>query len=210
MTSGRRDRIDQDSRSCILRRILHHHDPTTTRNIMVARSRSSLRRPALRGDQKSKSSTESPVIAPQQAREESTKRARISSITEHDRFQKRRKIANNLKSSQVQIPLRGKIVSPKIVTQPVLLPIQSEIFTPLDSPKTQYDQIRIIEENARVFIRCGGLSNGRDDKRSLRSQDGGSRSKSELAQYFHNYEQMLSLEPTGSGEARSFKPRSSC
>ncbi|KAJ9233292.1 hypothetical protein DTO207G8_3708 [Paecilomyces variotii] len=33
------------------------------------------------------------------------------------------------------------------------------------------------------------------EKRSLRSQAGGSRSKSELAMYFQNYEQMLSLEP---------------
>ncbi|KAK2758690.1 hypothetical protein FQN54_003380 [Arachnomyces sp. PD_36] len=32
-------------------------------------------------------------------------------------------------------------------------------------------------------------------RRSLRSHDGGSRSKSELAMYFQNYEQMLSLEP---------------
>ncbi|KAF7503895.1 hypothetical protein GJ744_003035 [Endocarpon pusillum] len=33
-----------------------------------------------------------------------------------------------------------------------------------------------------------------NDKRTLRSQDGGSRSKSELSMYFTNYEQMLSLE----------------
>ncbi|OJD23531.1 hypothetical protein ACJ73_05109 [Blastomyces percursus] len=33
------------------------------------------------------------------------------------------------------------------------------------------------------------------EKRSLRSNDGGSRSKSELAMYFQNYEQILSLEP---------------
>ncbi|KAL2219014.1 something about silencing, SAS, complex subunit 4-domain-containing protein [Thermoascus aurantiacus ATCC 26904] len=33
------------------------------------------------------------------------------------------------------------------------------------------------------------------ERRSLRSHDGGSRSRSELAQYFPNYEQMISLEP---------------
>lgn len=37
------------------------------------------------------------------------------------------------------------------------------------------------------------------ERRSLRSHDGGSRSKSELAMYFHNYEQMLSLEPKKPG-----------
>lgn len=38
------------------------------------------------------------------------------------------------------------------------------------------------------------------EKRSLRSNDGGSRSKSELAMYFQNYEQILSLEPVKPGE----------
>lgn len=38
------------------------------------------------------------------------------------------------------------------------------------------------------------------ERRSLRSHDGGSRSRSELAQYFPNYEQMISLEPPKPGE----------
>ncbi|MCJ1402506.1 hypothetical protein MMC11_005726 [Xylographa trunciseda] len=37
------------------------------------------------------------------------------------------------------------------------------------------------------------------DKRTLRSQDGGSRSKSELSLYFHNYEELISNEPKNSG-----------
>jgi Something about silencing, SAS, complex subunit 4 len=40
----------------------------------------------------------------------------------------------------------------------------------------------------------------RPEKRSLRSHDGGSRSKSELAAYFPNYEQIISLEPVKSEE----------
>ncbi|MCJ1387432.1 hypothetical protein MMC18_000275 [Xylographa bjoerkii] len=36
------------------------------------------------------------------------------------------------------------------------------------------------------------------DKRTLRSQDGGSRSKSELSLYFHNYEELISNEPKDS------------
>ena len=40
-----------------------------------------------------------------------------------------------------------------------------------------------------------------EDKRSLRSHDGGSRSKSELAQYFANYEDLLSLESKEAGES---------
>lgn len=38
-------------------------------------------------------------------------------------------------------------------------------------------------------------------RRSLRSQDAGSRSKCELASYFHNYEELLSLAPPKSGES---------
>jgi hypothetical protein len=38
------------------------------------------------------------------------------------------------------------------------------------------------------------------NKRSLRSQDGGSRSKSELAQYFPNYDDIINPEPKEKGE----------
>ncbi|TPR09704.1 hypothetical protein CAN33_0052800 [Aspergillus niger] len=38
-------------------------------------------------------------------------------------------------------------------------------------------------------------STGREQRRSLRSHDGGSRARSELALYFPNYEELLSMEP---------------
>lgn len=41
------------------------------------------------------------------------------------------------------------------------------------------------------------------DKRSLRSQDGGSRSKSELALYFPNYDELVSIEPKETGTMRN-------
>ena len=40
------------------------------------------------------------------------------------------------------------------------------------------------------------------DKRSLRSQVGGSRSKSELAPYFHDFEALISIEPRKPGTAK--------
>ncbi|KAL1963337.1 hypothetical protein VTN77DRAFT_8458 [Rasamsonia byssochlamydoides] len=43
------------------------------------------------------------------------------------------------------------------------------------------------------------------ERRSLRSHDGGSRSKSELALYFPNYEQMISLEPPKPGKTNEAK-----
>lgn len=43
-----------------------------------------------------------------------------------------------------------------------------------------------------------GISEG--EKRKLRSQDGGSRSKSELSLYFPNYEELVSIEPKKTGK----------
>ena len=43
-----------------------------------------------------------------------------------------------------------------------------------------------------------GISEG--EKRKLRSQDGGSRSKSELSLYFPNYEDLVSIEPKETGK----------
>ena len=43
-------------------------------------------------------------------------------------------------------------------------------------------------------------SSRQNDKRSLRSHDGGSRSKSELALYFPNYDELVSIEPKEPGK----------
>lgn len=43
-------------------------------------------------------------------------------------------------------------------------------------------------------------STGREQRRSLRSHDGGSRARSELALYFPNYEELLSMEPPKTGK----------
>lgn len=48
-----------------------------------------------------------------------------------------------------------------------------------------------------------------DGRRSLRSADSGSRCKSELAQYFYNYEQLISLEAPKPGKCES-EPAISC
>lgn len=46
-----------------------------------------------------------------------------------------------------------------------------------------------------------------DGRRSLRSTDTGSRCKSELAQYFYNYEQLISLEDPKPGKSALHSPR---
>ena len=43
------------------------------------------------------------------------------------------------------------------------------------------------------------------DKRTLRSQDGGSRSKSELAQYFPNFDDIVSNDPKEAGTSRTLR-----
>lgn len=49
----------------------------------------------------------------------------------------------------------------------------------------------------------GSADTARADKRSLRSHDGGSRSKSELALYFSNYDELVSVEAKNPGTTPS-------
>ena len=59
-------------------------------------------------------------------------------------------------------------------------------------------------EHAPVPIEVTKLKKSKEtDKRTLRSQDGGSRSKSELSLYFPNYEELISNEPKEPGKAAS-------
>jgi len=54
-----------------------------------------------------------------------------------------------------------------------------------------------LEQEQDVSARTG------TERRSLRSTDTGSRSKSELAQYFYNYEQIISLDAPKPGKSRT-------
>lgn len=156
---------------------------------------SSLRRhPKTLRSGKTRTDPDLPIALPLHA-----KRHRAASIKEKERDQehKRRKVANNL-PPPLRIPLRERA--------PILPPdINTGIATPpksLDSPtpKPQYDQIRIIEEKARDSIRNrSSHTTFQDDRRKLRSEHGGSRSKTELAQYFPLFEDMLNLDPPDPG-----------
>ena len=59
-------------------------------------------------------------------------------------------------------------------------------------PKNEHGKLAIVPANTK-------LKPPDSDKRTLRSQDGGSRSKSELALYFPNYEELISTEPKEAG-----------
>ncbi len=131
------------------------------------------------------------------------KRIRAASLYDREKEHKRRKVADIL-PPPLRIPLRGR------AQPPVLHPDSGPgAVTPpesLNSPTTQpqYDQIRSIEEQARASIRdASSQAKSLDERRKLRSEHGGSRSKTELAQYFPSFEEMLSLDDPDPGNARS-------
>lgn len=58
------------------------------------------------------------------------------------------------------------------------------------------------DDNAALTVNPTNISS-QNDKRSLRSHDGCSRSKSELALYFPNYDELVSIEPKEPGRTSS-------
>lgn len=138
------------------------------------------------------------------------KRTRISSLSDREHHTKRRRLSQDEGLPELKIPVRNKVLqkgsSPNIVLLPVL-PRNAEGTQTFDSgPPTpasnEYTHFQKIEQQARAFIRSGGKPrHTQDEKRSLRSHDGGSRSyRSELASYFSNFDQMISLEPPNPGK----------
>ncbi|EHY59627.1 hypothetical protein ABEF92_008056 [Exophiala dermatitidis] len=211
------DRSTTSHRGRITRQLpLQHHEPSKSTYIMVAGSRSSLRRPSLRGHKSTRSSSppniDTPPLLPpsgDSGNAHRSKRVRTSTVSsgqQHDL--KRRRLSSHKNEVQaLRIPLRSRGVLPNVGTPasgaapnaslPQLAINTSPATKPLDSPsdKPQYDQIRIIEERAKAAIRDGPASTPQAERRKLRSEDGGSRAKTELAQYFPDFEEMLSLKP---------------
>ncbi len=191
---------------------------------MVAGSRSSLRRPSLRGQKSpglsSPAVDSTPPLRPQSGNGANTlrsKRVRSSTISGQEQDLKRRRLSTNKGDiAELRIPLRSRGGLPKVISPPPAVTpsaptpklyanTPTSIPRPLDSPsgKPQYDQIKIIEEKAKASIRGNPLSVAQDERRKLRSEDGGSRAKTELAQYFPDFEEMLSLKPPDPGETTS-------
>lgn len=145
-----------------------------------------------------------------------SKRSRIASVSDHESIQKRRRLGRTSGPPPVHIPLRGRAVPntlsqgpPDNVTRgapgtsPLVRHDSSMSNSPLNSPayRPQYDQFKRIEEKAqRVARRNINNETSKDDKRTLRSEHGSTRSKTELAQYFPAFDDMLSLEPADPGE----------
>ena len=181
---------------------------------MVARSRSSLRRPNLRGDPASSESTSPGIDAQSQPDlpDLRSKRVRIPSISDPQRIHKKLRIKPNVRPRQLNIPLRSRRVqdgrppkpaAPKINTKAVLSSRKPATLTPVSLPTSgdETKNAKLAKAKERPSkLELPPLAAEIFEGRSLRSHDGGSRSKSELAMYFNNYEQMLSLEPSKPGQ----------
>ena len=149
-----------------------------------------------------------------------SKRLRTATLSAPEHDLKRRRLSSHKDEiPQLRIPLRSRGGLPRAIPQPPPATVASNVrppqavrpaaanidnrpinFPTSPSEKPQYDQIRIIEETAKASIRRGGVSTTiAEDRRKLRSEDGGSRAKTELAQYFPDFEDMLSLKPLDPG-----------
>ncbi len=100
------------------------------------------------------------------------------------------------------IPIRDKPGTKNVVTQ------VGNSRRP-DPPQRIVDGSTTTALNEQAFSRNNNLSINttntlsQAEKRSLRSHDGGSRSKSELALYFPNYDELVSIEPKEPGRLSS-------
>lgn len=138
---------------------------------------------------------------------ERVKRHRVASVSERNAAEKRRRT----EITEYFIPVRNKSTQESSLrddgaqTRPGSSSLVCHDSTVSTSSSTssslrpQYDQFRRIEEHARKIGRSGADAETKDDKRKLRSEHGSTRSKTELAQYFPTFEEMMSMQPVDSG-----------
>ena len=104
------------------------------------------------------------------------------------------------------LPLRDKADTKDAVTSRQSHPPQTQVngtksSTTTTSTSTLPDGHPTIKLQKFTVNTTAGANQA--DKRSLRSHDGGSRSKSELALYFPNYDELVSIEPKEPGTLQS-------
>lgn len=150
----------------------------------------------------------------QHVSQERSKRPRLSSISDQEQVRKKQRTDDLKHPPQLKIPLRSR---PNQHNQAAVnhnssvpsLPSTRATRTSHPNPSESKLHVHINEEQQGRVLHADVLrqKQSQHDKRTLRSQDGGSRTKSELAMYFQNYEQMISLEPTPPGlSPRSLLP----
>ena len=112
---------------------------------------------------------------------------------------KDRSISRGLKS----LPLRDKPATQDAVTSRPKVFVQHKP----NGFSTTTTNVSAAAHNAQAILKNNQLTIDttstvdKADKRSLRSHDGGSRCKSELALYFPNYDELVSIEPKEPGKS---------
>ena len=160
---------------------------------MVARSQPSLRRSSRRGDQAPSAAPVTDTQPPNTVTlSHLAKRNRISSISEAESLRKKPKTEHFGYPSEYKFPLRNRPYNEPSRS----LPLKNGTKSVSSGHKGETSAVCIAKQK-HPEQQHTSQSN---EKRTLRSQDGGSRSKSELSLYFTNYEQMLSLEHAEPGK----------
>lgn len=88
----------------------------------------------------------------------------------------------------------------EVVTQPSVRSRINNAVQPLPNGVPTTTQTTHLTPKPEGSVLRGGHGISEGEKRKLRSQDGGSRSKSELSLYFPNYEELVSIEPKETGK----------
>ncbi|KAA6415294.1 MAG: hypothetical protein FRX48_00009 [Lasallia pustulata] len=83
----------------------------------------------------------------------------------------------------------------EVVTQPSVRSRINNAVQPLPNGVPTTTQTTHLTPKPEGSVLRGGHGISEGEKRKLRSQDGGSRSKSELSLYFPNYEELVNIEP---------------
>ena len=148
-----------------------------------------------------------------------SKRSRIASVSDPQRLNKKVKTENNHVLPATAIALRNRSLpggtKPNRVvnnTEVVSLPPTPQAAISNGKPQSKSPTLPKKKTAVRrISLPASQPSRvaEQNDQRKLRSQDGVSRSKSELAMYFNNYEQMLSLEPVQQGKSMQAVPSDS-
>ncbi len=100
-------------------------------------------------------------------------------------------------SAAKSLPIRDRSATQDVVTQ-VGRPQKPDLPQRINGTTITTHNARIFKNNATLTADPTNVSS-QNDKRSLRSHDGCSRSKSELALYFPNYDELVSIEPKEPG-----------
>ena len=180
-----------------------YYDFSLFSRVMVSGSNVLTKRSNLRSDQTNGDSViNSKQQLPQEPEPRHQKHSRLVPVNEQQYARKRQRIEHTTRDHQLKVALRARENSGASALPPVLQPqlaanaVQASVPNPPTTvPSKRKILFEPVQHHTEIPNNGGVVKVVKTEKRTLRSHDGGSRVKSELAQYLPNFEQMLSLEP---------------